>query len=55
MTSNQQIELHICQHCPCKLDSPQCQLNRLLLQENRHQGYQCRLLRYRKNQGMQQY
>lgn len=53
MTQDQNdIELHICQHCPCELDDKQCCINRTLLSENRIQGYQCRVLRYRHNQGM---
>ena len=52
---NRNIELHICQHCPCEQDSRECQANRLFLSDVRTQGYQCKLLRYRANKGLGQY
>lgn len=47
-----QIELHICQRCPAVVDSWQCNINRMLQSENRIQGFQCKVLRYRYNQGI---
>ena len=45
------VELHICQHCPCSLDSIECKINRALQGANKLQGFHCKLLRYQYNQG----